>query len=263
MFKLLLGFLVVFLTIFAEGINMDASQFAPAWPHGEIQEILPDIFFVTGTNKVQHEGINIQTSRNMVIMRHGSELTLINTVRLGEEGLKRLNKLGKVAYIVRIGAFHGRDDAFYKKQYPSAHLCVLKGMVYESGLKPDKELIAGEKMSFPHCSLFVFETSNTPEGILYIDREGGILITCDSIQNITATDQFYSLETAKSFYDQGLVKPANISSIWLGATHTERSDFERLLTIKFRHLITAHGEPLLNGAYEQVHETFNRVFSEY
>jgi hypothetical protein len=89
-----------------------------------------------------------------------------------------------------------------------------------------------------------------------------MLISCDSIQNITATDQFYSPETAKSFQDQGLVKPANISSIWLGATHTKVSDFDRLLkTITFRHLITAHGQPLLNTAYEQVAATAKRVFS--
>lgn len=249
-------------SIFATGTNMDTFQFTPAWPHGDIQEILPNIFFVTGTNKIQHEGIDIQTSRNMIIVRNGSELTLINTVRLDEECLKKLNELGQVAYIMRIGAFHGRGDAFYKNQYPLAQLCVLKGMTYESGLKPDKEVNAGEEIPFPNCTLFVFETSNIPEGILYIDKEGGILITCDSIQNITATDQFYSPDTAKSFYDQGLVKPANISPIWLGATHAKRADFERILAIKFQHLITAHGVPLLGSAYEQVQETFKRTFPE-
>lgn len=253
-------------TIANTGINQMNSQpiqFTPAWPHGDIQEIFPDIFFVTGTNKVQHEGVNIQTSRNMVIVRNGSELTLINTVRLNEEGLKKLDKLGKVTNIVRIGAFHGRDDAFYKSQYPSANLWVLKGMTYENGLKPDMELTAESEMPFPGCSLFVFETSKLPEGILHIEKEDGILITCDSIQNITSTDQFYSQETAKSFDDQGLVKPANISPIWLGATNTRDSDFEKLLkTIAFRHMITAHGKPLINKAYEQVNETFSRVFQK-
>lgn len=244
-------------------MNSQPIQFTPAWPHGDIQEIFPDIFFVTGTNKVQHEGVNIQTSRNMVIVRNGSELTLINTVRLNEEGLKKLDKLGKVTNIVRIGAFHGRDDAFYKNQYLSANLWVLKGMTYENGLKPDMELTAESEMPFPGCSLFVFETSKLPEGILHIAKEGGILITCDSIQNITSTDQFYSQETAKSFDDQGLVKPANISPIWLGATNTRDSDFEKLLkTIAFRHMITAHGKPLINKAYEQVNETFSRVFQK-
>lgn len=241
--------------------SSQSIQFTPAWPHGDIREILPDVFFVTGTNKIHHEGVDIQTSRNMVIVRNGSELTLVNTVRLNEEGLKKLELLGSVTHIVRIGAFHGRDDAFYRNQYPTAQLWTLKGMTYESGLKSDRDLTPEGAMPFSGCSLFVFETSRLPEGILHIDREGGILISCDSIQNITSTDKFYSPETAKSFQDQGLVKPANITPIWLGATHTSAADFHRLLTtMTFGHLLTAHGDPLMNTAYEQVSATVKRVF---
>ncbi|MDF3033611.1 MAG: hypothetical protein K0R76_565 [Alphaproteobacteria bacterium] len=47
-----------------------AIQFTPAWPHGDIEPVFPDVFLVTGTNKVQHEGANIQTSRNMTIIRN-------------------------------------------------------------------------------------------------------------------------------------------------------------------------------------------------
>ncbi|HUX79854.1 MAG TPA: hypothetical protein VMW10_08955 [Alphaproteobacteria bacterium] len=241
--------------------NSQPLQFTPAWPHGDIREIFKDVFFVTGTNKIHYEGDEIQTSRNMVIIRNGSELTLINTVRLDKEGLRKLDLLGNVTHIVRIGAFHGRDDAFYRNQYPTSLLWTLEGMTYENGLKSDRELIPDGAMPFPGCSLFVFETSNLPEGILHIDREGGILISCDSIQNITSTDDFYNSETAQSFHAQGLVKPANISPIWLGATHTKATDFYRLLkTMTFNHLLTAHGEPLTNTAFEQVAETVKRVF---
>ncbi len=134
-------------------------EFTPVWPHGDIEEIFQHVFFVTGTNKIQHEGADIQTSRNMAIIRHDSELTLVNTVRLNEEGLRKLEALGRVAHIVRIGAFHGRDDAFYRHRYPEASLWALKGMTYENGLQPDRELIPGGAMPFPACSLFVFETS--------------------------------------------------------------------------------------------------------
>lgn len=236
-------------------------QFTPVWPHGEIHEIFKDIFFVTGTNKIHHAGEDIQTSRNMVIIRNDSELTLVNTVRLDSEGLRKLDALGNVTHIVRIGAFHGRDDAFYRNQYPTSLLWTLKGMSYDNGLKSDRDLIPNSVMPFPGCSLFVFETSKFPEGILHIEKEGGILISCDSIQNITCTDDFYNAATAQSFHAQGLVKPANISPIWLGATQTNGDDFYRLLkTMTFNHLLTAHGEPLANTAFEQVTDTVKRVF---
>jgi hypothetical protein len=172
-----------------------------------------------------------------------------------------LEALGTIHNIVRIGAFHGRDDGFYKHRYPNAKLWTLKGVSYESGLSADQELTPGGLMPFPTCSLFIFESSTQPECILHIDREGGILISCDSIQNITATDEFYNSETAKSFQEQGLIKPANISPIWLGATNTKVVDFDRLLkSFSFRHLLTAHGEPLLEKAYEQITQTVQRVF---
>ena len=240
----------------------EIQQFTPVWPHGEIREIFKNIFFVTGTNKVHYAGDDIQTSRNMIIIRDGTQLTLINTVRLDEDGLQKLDSLVDVTHIFRIGAFHGRDDAFYKNQYPTSILWNLKGMSYESGLKADQDLIPGSTMPIPDCSLFAFETSKFPEGVLHIAKEGGILITCDSIQNITCTDDFYSATTARSLHAQGLIQPANISPIWLSATHTSAEDFYRLLkTMTFDHLLTAHGEPLINTAFAQVTQTVKRVFS--
>ena len=207
-------------------------------------------------------GADIQTSRNMVIIRKGNELTLVNTVRLNAQELKTLDSLGKVVHIVRIGAFHGRDDAFYCHQYPNAQLLTLEGTTYESGLTSHQDLTPQGEIPFTGCSLFVFDTSTLPEGVLHIDREGGILISYDSIQNITAIDEFYNLETAQSYRDQGLVRSANISSTWLGATHTRACDFYRLLGMKpFRHLLTAHGEPLLNNAFERVAQSIRHVFS--
>ena len=239
------------------------QQFTPVWPHGEIREIFKDVFFVTGTNKIHYAGDDIQTSRNMIIIRDGSQLTLVNTVRLNDEGLKQLDDLGRVSHLVRIGAFHGRDDAFYKNQYPTSLLWNLKNMSYESGLKADRDLIPNGVMPFSGCSFFAFETSTLPEGILHLAKENGILISCDSLQNITCTDDFYNAATAQSFHTQGLVKPANISPIWLGATHTKADDFYRLLKMMtFDHLMTAHGEPLINTAFMQVTETVKRVFPQ-
>ena len=112
--------------------------------HGNIENIFPDIFFVTGTNKNFYGGVNLQHSRNMVIVRDDNKLTLINTVRLNDKGLEALDALGKVENIVRIGSFHGRDDAFYKERY-QAKLWELKGMPHDDGNTADRILaIDGE-----------------------------------------------------------------------------------------------------------------------
>lgn len=90
---------------------------SPAWPHGEIKEIFPDIFLVAGTNITDFNNVKLQHSRNMIIVRENNQLSLINTVKLTDEGLIELDSLGKAKNVIRIDAFHGRDDAFYIGKY--------------------------------------------------------------------------------------------------------------------------------------------------
>ncbi|MFI4938187.1 MAG: hypothetical protein ACHQJ6_06740 [Candidatus Berkiellales bacterium] len=236
------------------------TQYSPLWPHGDIKEIFSNIYYVAGTNITTHEGMKLQHSRNMVIVKNNDELTLINTVRLNDKGLAALEKLGKVINVVRIGAFHGRDDAFYLDRY-AAKLWAIKGMKHEHNKLTDFELTTQGKMPFPHCSFFNFETSSHPEGILHIHQEGGILITCDSIKNWTAEDAFFTEETAMLYQKLGLFGSATISKIWQQACNIKAADFARLKLLTFRHLISAHGEPLLNEAHEKLSETIQQEFS--
>lgn len=237
------------------------SAYTPQWPHGEIKEIFSDIFFVTGTNIIHYNGTDIQASRNMIIVRSGQELTLINTVRLDDNGLKVLDALGKVTHIVKIGPFHGRDDAFYLDRYENSKLWALRGMQHGHGKTTDVELIPNGSMPFPGSTIFIFETTSQPEGIIHIAREGGILISCDSIKNWTHVDHYFSEETGKNFVKNGLIRPANIDSVWSHEMHPQVSDFDRLLTLfAFRHLLSAHGDPMLDTAHEQVATTVKYTF---
>ncbi len=232
---------------------------SPILAHGELKEIFSDIFFVMGSNVTIHEGVKLQHSCNMVIVKSGNKLTLINTIRLSYKGLAMLDNLGKVTNIVRICAFHGKHDAFYVNRY-SAKLWALKGMQDENNKKTDIDLTPNGKMPFPGCSLFVFETSAHPEGILHINREGGILITCDSIKNWTYSDEFFSKQTAKLYEDLGFFGSATISEIWQQTCNVQAQDFLKLKLLSFHHLFSAHGEPLINKAYEQLTATIKQKF---
>ena len=57
---MLIGGLFCMLSSFAANItqkevshmtSLQSIQFTPAWPHGDIREIFPDVFFVTGTQQ--------------------------------------------------------------------------------------------------------------------------------------------------------------------------------------------------------------------
>jgi hypothetical protein len=224
------------------------------WPHGEIKEIFPNIFCVTGTNITTFNNTELQHSRNMIIVRDENNLSLINTVRLNAKGLSALDALGNVANVIRIGAFHGRDDAFYLERY-HAKMWALQGMQ-----QADSILAPNAIMPFADCSVFIFETSDYPEGILHIAKEGGILITCDSIKNWVSADEFFSRDSAKLYQVQGFFGTATISEVWKQACKVQASDFERLKSLKFKHLLSAHGEPLMNNAYDAVIKTIQEIF---
>ena len=225
--------------------------YPPAFAHGSIQEVLPDIFFVTGASLYEHEGKAIQKSNNMVIVRDGQELTLINTLRLNEESLKAIDKLGKVTHVARLGAFHDRNDVFYLDRY-KAKLWAVRGMIHKNNRQADFLIGETDKTPFPDASFFRFETTTQPEAILHIARQGGILITCDSIKNWTKIDEYFSENTGKEFLEQGLIKAVSIDHVWLGVMKPKNSDFAKLKMLKFSHFLSAHGQPMINTAQEQL-----------
>ncbi len=235
------------------------TEYSPAWAHSPIKLIFPEIFFVTGTNKTVYEGKELQASRNMIIVRDKGNLSLINTVRLTNDGLSQLDSLGIVKNIIRIGAFHGRDDAFYKERY-QADLWALEGMSDEHNTKIDHVVKEGEDMPFPNSELIYFQTAKFPEAVIHLKEQEGVLITCDSIKNWIEADEYFNADTAESFKEKGVFGRASINDTWLQATATKKQDFDRILELEFRHLLSAHGTPLLNDAKSLLHETVGRAF---
>jgi hypothetical protein len=239
------------------------DQMPPALAHGALEEVFPDVFFVTGAMKTVLMGTDWQFSRNMTVVRDGNALTLINTIRLDNAGLARLEALGRVANVVKIASWHGRDDPFYKTFY-GATFWALRGMQHEHGLTTDRELTPGGEMPFAGCSLFDFRTTKLPEGILHIDRAGGILVSGDSLQNYVAPDEYFSDDSCKTMTEMGFLEPANLGPYWMQANEPQRQDFARLLELPFQHVLPAHGSPFCSTtrdtAKEAYRATFHRVF---
>ena len=235
------------------------SSFTPLMPHGDLTRVFSEVYVVTGTSRPLWQGVSWQFSRNMIVVCDGDAVTLINTVRLDDTGLRALEDLGTIKHVVRLGAFHGIDDAFYVDRY-GAKLWALPGMTHAGDLVATVELRPGGPMPFHGASLFVFETSKEPEGLLLIDRDDGILVACDSLQNWSAPDRFFSAESAERMTALGFIRPANVGPNWRAACEPRADDFRRLLDLPFRHLLCAHGEPLRERAREMLAATFHELY---
>ncbi|HEY5218873.1 MAG TPA: hypothetical protein VIJ16_03640 [Gemmatimonadaceae bacterium] len=234
-------------------------EFPAAMPHGPIKEVFPDVFFVTGTMKNEFFGSMWHFSRNMTIVREGDRLTLINSVRLSPKGLAELDRLGRVVNVVRIGDMHGMDDAFYVDHYKATYWA-LPSMSAETQPPVNKTLVPGGEMPISDASLFSFTTTTRPEGILRLDREGGIMIACDSLQNWVGPDEFFDEPTIETMRKMNFFTEAGIGLAWIHGSEPKPDDFVRLKQVPFRHALCGHGEPCVGQAQQGYHAAFKRFF---
>lgn len=239
---------------------------APALPHGSIRELLPDVFLVSGQMAMSGP---VAFSRNMTILRQGGELTLVNSVRLSEQGLSELERLGKVAHVIRLAGFHGRDDAFYKEKYGARVACI-KGQKYSRGFKAptpqdiyfeaDAQLDASSALPVDGARLHLFGTK-PPEALLLLERQGGTIVSGDSMQNWATTDEYFSLVARGMMRLMGFIKPANVGPGWLKQARPPAADLAAVMDLSFRNVLPAHGAPVLGGAKEAFRPAFDRAIA--
>lgn len=230
-----------------------SNAFPHATPHGELLPIFDDAWWLTGTVKFNPV---IRLARNMAVLRNGRELTLINAIRLDDAGLKKLEALGDVAHVMRIG-IHAMDDAFYLDRYGAKYWSVDRG-----GLAPSTtELTEDCALPFPDAEVFRFRDTVEAEAAILVRREGGLLITCDSVQH-WAPSPLMSLSAKMITRVMGFQKPAQIGPPWKKIMTpkggTLKPDFERLAGLGFDKLIGAHGGLLERDATDALRATIRR-----
>lgn len=230
-----------------------------ACPHDPPREIMPDVFFVHGSIRM---GPGMSINRNMLVLRHEGELTLVNPIRLSDEGESALEQLGTVRHAVRLGCYHGVDDPYTLERFGAHFWCQAGGEEYPEP-KPDSEIEDGAAPPIPHTQFLVFRETKAPECVMLWNRDGGLLLSCDSIQHWESTSRT-SLLAKGVTYAMGFMHPANIGPPWkkfmTKPGGSLRPDFERILELPFDSLVGGHGQPLLGGAKEQLRATVDRVF---
>jgi hypothetical protein len=233
--------------------------FPAALAHGPIQQLFPDVFWVQGSFQM---GPLMTITRNMFILREKGELTLINSVRLSEAGERELEALGQVKHLVKIGAFHGMDDPYTLHRFKPKFWSLPKGK-HAPGITADVEMTVGAPLSITGATLFRFENAKFPEAAILLPIDGGLLLTCDSVQNWTSTEGT-SLPVKVILKVGGFMRPAVIGPPWRKAMTKPDAplvaDFQKLLREPFRHLLGGHGTPLLQNAKEALTSSVSATF---
>ena len=244
--------------------------FPAAYPHGELDEVFDDVFFVPGTVRMGGP-VPMSFSRNMVVLKDGGSLTIVNSMRLNDAGLAKLEALGKVENIIRLAGFHGMDDPFYRDRY-DAKVCVCKGNVYAKGfdntklkaedgyLQPDIVMSDSSDLPISGAKLVTLDCI-AGEGLLLLERDGGILITGDSLQNWGAADEYFSLPAKLVMKLMGFMKPHNVGPAWVKTAKPKPAQLRGILDLDFEHVLPGHGAKQIGGAKEKFRPAIERATS--
>ncbi len=233
---------------------------SPIYPHDPIEEIQPDVFMVRGSIKLN---ALMMITRNMAIVRHEGELTLVDPIRLSAEEEKRLEALGEVKRILRLGPLHGLDDAYYIERFGAELWAPGLSEAYPEP-KPSVLVDETSPLPFPDARLFCFEGSKQAEAALVLERGRGLLITCDAIQHY-GDYRFNNLPARLVMPFIGFPKTTIVGPIWVKMMTPEggslEGGFRRLLDLEFDQLLSAHGSLLTTGAHAACVRAIDKMFA--
>ena len=238
-----------------------------ALKHGDLEEVFENIFVVMGSLSFK-KPLPMSFSRNMTVVRSGDELTLINSVRLDEQGLQQLDALGQVKHVVRLAGFHGMDDPFYKDHYGATIWSVDAPYAIGTSTNPtpeeiyfqqDQTLTTSTELPIADAQIVAINSAKPKEALLLLRREGGILIAGDCLQNWAKPDKNFSF-LAKIFMRKGgFIKPCAVGPAWLKFTKAEAAEIKGILGLEFEHVLPAHGTPVIGDAKEKYRPSISEL----
>ena len=84
-------------------------------------------------------------------------------------------------------------------------------------------------------------------------------MTCDSFQNALGPDAYFNEVATESKERLGFFMKAVVGPGWRKFAEPKSADCERVLELYFRHLLSAHGEPLIDDARNAVAASISRL----
>lgn len=234
------------------------TEYTAATAQDSIVEIFPDVYLLRGSIRIASM---MQMNRNMLIVKQGQDLILINAVRLNDQGLKQLEQLGSVKHVIRLGDFHGLDDQFYLDQYQPEFWSQAGHATYPN-LIPQHVIDKNTVSPIKDSQFFIYASAKYPEAALLL-QDHQLLITTDSVQYWDDW-KYMSFLSKIILYVMGFRLGLFIGGPWIKKVSTQKNslkvDFEQLLKLDFIHLIAAHGNVLKNTAKTELNKVVSSTF---
>lgn len=236
------------------------SKIGPGPVFGTLEQVFDDIWWAWGTVRF---GPGVLVPRNMTIVRERGELVVIHPVLMPDAEQAKIEALGPIKHVVRLGSGHGMDDARYLERY-QATFWAAPGVTPPAGAAAHSELRPGGALPIEGATFCAIERSRWPEAVILVPRHGGVLLACDSVQNWETIPGASLLGRVVS-RAMGFRGRACIGPIWRKRCEPKdgggfRADFERVLALDFRHALGGHGSPMKDTVKDDLRASMRRVY---
>ena len=221
------------------------TKYFPLMDHGNLRELLPGIFELTGSMKLF--GL-FKYSRNMHLLNTNDGVILINPVRVSEPTLAEITKIGRINHVYKLGQLHNVDVPFYVERF--------KPKVWKNKNDPTLPDIQGDYFfedydTLPLCGskVYRFEDSKLAETVLIHPESGGILLSCDAYVNMGPDPMANFLTKTLS---KLLPRPTYVGPNWVKIAKPSLETLKGILDFEFKNLMTAHGDAIIGDAYSEI-----------
>lgn len=217
-------------------------------PHHSITKNFDNVYSLLGSMSLF--GV-FKYSRNMVILKDGENLCLVNPVRLNKQEENRLLKMGKIHSILKLGRLHSVDLPYYMdKVSPQLWASSKDSFVRGYNYQIDIDLEQVSQLPFLEMRVYSFKTSRENEAVAFLPQDGGILLACDAIVNMKQVDPMAN--SLVRTLSKLLPRPTYIGPNWVKAMKPSKEDFQEALKFNFDKMISAHGPILANKAGDKI-----------
>lgn len=228
---------------------------------GPLAPIFDDLWWAWGTVRF---GPGMVFPRNMVVVRDGPGLVAVHPVMLPDPLQAEVDGKGTITDVVRLGDFHGMDDSLYVERY-RARRWSPAGATAVGTAPVDRELVAGGPCPLSDGTVHAFEVGRHPELVIHLRRHGGILLTCDSVQNWERRPPGCSTLGMLMARLIGFKGRACVGPGWRKASEPRTGTsfgprFRALLDLEWKHLVSAHGPPILDDAKDALRAAVDRLY---
>lgn len=237
----------------------------PVSANSGLEQVFPDVWTVRGSN---HQSSFVYIPVTMTVIRDSDtgDIAILNSMRVDDATVNAILDLAaptSKVHIVRLGAFHGKYDAWWCAEFPDR--CVmwaLPGHNIQDGARVDKILSAQNAPLPGSCTVFVFDFPK-PEAAVVLHAPK-VAVFCDAIVNFSSFEYcgilcrplFWYLvygccHRPGDFYIQEMTKVSSKEKFI--------SEYERFLALDFDSYISAHGPVVIGDAKRKIRERMKTI----